>query len=299
MIPAANLLRLGMLDYYTSVGSRTIWDTTLGEASPSTTLGNFHDQSGTSAIFSMVLLANLPQLLVSVAYFLLNALLTVMLGAVEYNNYAQVRKALRVSWPQGGAQRSTYYLSLPYKYSIPLLIVSAVLHWLVSQSLFFVEVIPFDMDGNVSRNDQTITVGHSPVAIIFAIAVGGALFVISMLMGLRRFKSPMPIAGQHSAAISAACHPTASSADGTNHALQPVQWGEVMGTYWDQPAMTFSNRIRGDMGPGEGGGSEYSHQLPLDNEGALSGVGAVEQGFYHCTFTSDDICEPSKGRLYI
>lgn len=65
-------------------------------------------------IISTVLLANIPQLPVSVAYFLYNNLLTNMLLAAEYDDYAMQRKTLRVSWPRG-SQRSTYHLSLPYK----------------------------------------------------------------------------------------------------------------------------------------------------------------------------------------
>lgn len=282
-----------MLDFYSSLGATTIWDTTLGEASPSTTLSSLHRLSGTPAIFSMVLLANVPQLLVSAAYFMLNALLTIMLGAVEYDDYSRDRKPLRVSWPRG-AQRSTYYLSLPYRYSSPLLVASAVLHWLVSQSFFFVEVIPFDINGVPDPHKEIITCGHSPVATIFAIAVGGSLLVVSMLLGLRRFRSPMPLAAQCSAAISAACHPTtASPDDDANHALKPVRWGEIAGVY-SGPTMTFSNRIRGDLYPtGSGNGSEGL--LPDDS----GGVGALDSKLYHCTFTSEDVCEPRKGRVYI
>lgn len=143
-------------------------------------------------VLSMVLLANAPQLLISIAYFMYNALLTCMLIAVEYDDYAIERKHLRVSWPRGD-QRSTYYLSLPYRYSIPLLVASALLHWLVSQSIFFVEIVPFDLHG-VQSAGEVVSCGYSPVAIIFAIVVGSALVLAAVFLGLRRFRSRLPLA---------------------------------------------------------------------------------------------------------
>lgn len=48
---------------------------------------------------------------------------TSMLTAAEWAQFAVTRKALRVSRPRRG-QRSTYWLQLPWKYSLPLLAVS-------------------------------------------------------------------------------------------------------------------------------------------------------------------------------
>jgi hypothetical protein len=57
------------------------------------------------------------------------------------------RKGLRVSENPRGAQRSTYFLQLPYRYAIPLLIVSSAMHWMVSQSLFLVTVLRYQPGG--------------------------------------------------------------------------------------------------------------------------------------------------------
>jgi hypothetical protein len=135
LIPSVIVLRLGILNYNKASKSNNLWDSGLGDASTGTTLAGLSIPGTASGIFSMIFLANVPQILVSLTYFFYNGLLTCMLSAVEYDNYATDQKPLRVSWPRG-AQRSTYYLSLPYRYSVPLLVVSAVLHWLVSQSLF-------------------------------------------------------------------------------------------------------------------------------------------------------------------
>ncbi|KAL4924604.1 uncharacterized protein BDV17DRAFT_295240 [Aspergillus undulatus] len=293
LIPAIYLLRLGILDYNQGYGVKTIWDSGLGEVTGSTLLDGIPVPRGDQSILPMILLANTPQVFVSFAYFVLNTLLTIMLGAVEYDNYARVKKPLRVSWPRR-AQRSTYYLSLPYRYSFPLLSVSAILHWLVSQSLFFVQIIPFDMNGKEDPGEEITTVGHSPVAIIFAIIVGGLLPVVSMLLGLRRFKSSMPLVAQCSAAISAACHPaTSNSSDDADHALMPVQWGEIPGVYESPDPWTFPNRLGGNTAS-----AHESDQRPASLS-SLSDLDAVESGFYHSSFTSGEVYEPTKGRLYI
>ncbi len=225
-----------------------------------------------SKIFGKVLLPNVPHLVVSSGYFMLNSLVTIMVGASEYNSYAKQRKPLRVSSPRG-AQRSTYYLSLPYKYSISMLVVSALLHWLVSQSFFFVQIVASDIDG-VER--KIITCGYSPIGITFTIVLGVLFLFAVLIIGLRRFKSPMPLAGQCSAVISAACHPSTSSVDDdANHALKPVQWGEIPASSW--PSMESSIQS-----------SRFENPF-----------GSEETGVYHCSFTSEEVVDPQKRRNYI
>lgn len=144
-----------------------------------------------------------------------------MLLAAEYNDYAIERKPLRVSWAKG-LQRSTYYLSLPYRYSIPLMISNTILHWLVSQSFFFVEVVLYDMAGNLTT-ERLIACGYSPIALAFAIILGFVMLCTILGLGLKRFETNMPLAVSCSAAISAACHPP----PGDDHALKPLMWGEI------------------------------------------------------------------------
>ncbi|KAL4864910.1 hypothetical protein BDV12DRAFT_158142 [Aspergillus spectabilis] len=309
LIPAIYVLRLGIQDFKRAFGDKTLWEGGLGDPTSGAILSGMDMEATANGIFSMVLLANSPQLLVSIAYFMYNGLLTCMLGAVEYDNYARDRKPLRVSWPRG-EQRSTYYLSLPYRYSLPLLAVSAALHWLVSQSLFFVEIIPYDQNGERDNGNEVVTCGYSPIAIILAIAVASCLLLASILLGLRRFRSQMPLAAQCSAAISAACHPATPSGNGdVDHAVNPVQWGEVPGIYTSPSPLTFSNRVDGDLrssreaDSGTGSGSDDQRQMlvgtSLDDMIDLTWSGAVESGFYHCSFTSEDVFEPRRGRVYI
>jgi len=90
-----------------------------------------------SGFVSAVIWANIWQVIVSFLYFVGNALFTCMHVAEEWNGYATERKTLRVSHPEG-IQRSSYFISLPFKYGIPMMILITTLHWLISQSVFLV-----------------------------------------------------------------------------------------------------------------------------------------------------------------
>ncbi|ODM21052.1 hypothetical protein SI65_04105 [Aspergillus cristatus] len=185
-----------------SIKPTELWKLGFGTITSTAIIRFCDNPSNCSGTIPIALLANIPQIIISVAYFLYNNMLTAMLLAAEYNDYAIERKPLRVSWAKG-LQRSTYYLSLPYRYSIPLMICNTILHWLVSQSFFFVEVVLYDMAGKLTA-ERLIACGYSPIALMVAILLG---FVMVC-----------------SAAISAACHPPPGDND---HALKPVMWGET------------------------------------------------------------------------
>jgi hypothetical protein len=187
--------------------------------------GESEQQLGT---MESILLANTPQLVISLAYFCYNGLITCMLSAAEYSSYGVQRKPLRVTNPVG-LQRSTYWLSIPFRYSVPFLIAFALLHWFVSQSIFYVLVIRYNVTSSSTysiENGATInTCGYSPIAIIFAIGLGSLMVLTLPILGLRRFKSNIPVAGSCSAAISAACHPPMTNKEA---AQKCVMWGEIV-----------------------------------------------------------------------
>ena len=193
---------------------RSLWDIGYGATDPRLLL----DFSAYQVSFApMILLANLPQTIVSFLYLTYNALFTCMLVAKEWNQFAHKRKTLRVADPVG-EQRSTYWLQLPYTYSIPLLIMSSLLHWLVSQTLFFVRI------KDVESDEVITSCGYSPIAIITVISIGVILVLVIVLTGFRRYEKGIPLAGSSSAAISAACHPPEEDVDAR---LLPVMWGDV------------------------------------------------------------------------
>ena len=218
--------------------------------------------TGSSSLLSNTLLANLPQILLSCLYLSYNSLYTCMLSADEWSRFAHQRKCLRVTSPSGpsGLQRSTYYLQLPYIYSIPLLSFSGLLHWLVSQSIFLARVKVNKFDGSEDPDQDISTCGFSCIAIIFTIILGSIMVLAGVLNGFRRFKPGMPLAGSCSSAISAACHALPEDVDA---AVLPAMWGDVSSAWGEVEHCTFLSRsvwlpavIRLNAG-GKGSGSRH------------------------------------------
>ena len=178
---------------------------------------------GTGGILLNVLVANLPQAVLSFLSLNYNGIITCMLVAKEWHGYAKERKPLRVTRPIG-LQRSTYRLQIPYKYGVPLVIVSGILHWLVSLTLFLARVNAYDSDGHKVNEDSLATVGYSPISMITVILLGALLLIFLNLIGFRRYQDGLPLAGTCSAAISAACH---RPEDDIHAASKPVMWGAV------------------------------------------------------------------------
>ncbi|KAL1856850.1 hypothetical protein Daus18300_010613 [Diaporthe australafricana] len=115
-------------------------------------------------LISNVLLANTPQLLTSVFYLSYNGILTMFLVQFEFSNMYKTHKSLRVSEPEG-SQRSSYPISLPFRYGIPLFVSSGVMSWLLSQCLFLARITAYHPDGTVDRAHSFSSAGYSPIAI--------------------------------------------------------------------------------------------------------------------------------------
>ncbi|KAG4430190.1 hypothetical protein IFR05_014332 [Cadophora sp. M221] len=194
-----------------------------------------------SVLLIVIIITNTPQLLFSCLYFLYNALYTSMFSAHEILQYGRRRKPLRVSYPSG-LQRSTYWLQLPMRYSIPLIICSGFMHWLISQSLFLARISFFDSFGQpaniVLSNFQGLAdtniltlPGYSPKALVAAIVVGVVMLAALIGTGLRKYDAAMPLVGNDSWAISAACHWLKDS-DGA--AKLGLRWGAIERTTGDE-----------------------------------------------------------------
>lgn len=181
------------------------------------------DLPGTGGLLIAILVANSPQVLLSFLYLTYNGIFTCMLLADEWAGYAHDRKPLRVTSPSG-SQRSTYRLQLPYKYGVPLLILSGTLHWLVSQSLFIARISAFTSEGVEDPSMSISQIGYSNIAIITVILLGIVVVLLGILNGFRMFQPGMPLAGSCSAAISAACHRPKEDVDATKRSLM---WGVV------------------------------------------------------------------------
>ncbi|CZS86149.1 unnamed protein product [Fusarium graminearum] len=172
-------------------------------------------------IIDFVLMANLPQLLLSITYFIYNNMFTYLCTEKEWNSYGGAFKPLRVSQPKG-QQRSTYRLQLPYRYSIPLMVVSTFMHWFVSNAIYvfvaegdYYELGQLSSDpssyntddsGSGLSKDAYVGVGYSTPTILVLLIATIILPVIPTLLRHRKVKTSMPLSGASSAVITAACH---------------------------------------------------------------------------------------------
>jgi hypothetical protein len=160
-----------------------------------------------------------------------NSLLTAMLAMQEFSRFSHRRRTLRVSSPVG-AQRYTYWLQLPFTFSIPLLATSGVMHWFISQSIFLARVQIIDESGNkmtadtaTDGGDYLFTLpGYSPKAVLCALCLGAAMVIVIFGMGFRKHPGGVPFVANNSMAISASCHPPEGDGDA---AIKPVMWGAV------------------------------------------------------------------------
>ncbi|PUU79607.1 hypothetical protein B9Z19DRAFT_1100738 [Tuber borchii] len=162
-------------------------------------------------ITQAILLANLPQTILSFLYLTYNSLFTCMLVGHEWSLFSHHHRTLRVTSPRPG-QRSTHWLQIPYTYAIPLMTLSGLLHWLTSQSIFLARVDFWEPFGREVIRTMS-TVGYSCITIFFALSLGILALLTAVGMGYKPFSAEITTAGSCSAAISAA--------------WKKVRWGDV------------------------------------------------------------------------
>ena len=199
-------------------------------------------------LFADVITVNTPQILFSTLYFLYNGMFTTMVTAHEWSMFASTRKSLRVSEPKKG-QRSTYWLQLPWKYSLPLLSISILLHWLVSRSLFLVRINVYGWDGSQQTDRDISAAGYSPLAILIVILIVIVSWIVMMVAGWKKVKPGIPVCGTNSVAIAAACH--YAGEEDPNVVQRGLRWGVTDEPDGDKPG--HCSMSDGDVGrPVEG-----------------------------------------------
>ena len=176
-------------------------------------------------VIGVVLLANLPQAVLSFVYLSYNDMVTCMVLSAEFVRHAHEHKGLRVSFPHG-EQRGTYTLSLPLKVSVPLLVASGILHWAMSQSLFLAKVNVLNPFGVVNEDRSFSTLGWSALALLILLIVSGLMVIALVVSGFRRFDEGAPTVGSNSRAMLAASF---TIGDGKAEALKKVRYG-VLGS---------------------------------------------------------------------
>jgi hypothetical protein len=192
----------------------------------------FSDVAGQTFLKDAVLV-NLPQLLFSLLYFAYNGLYTCMVSGHEWGKFGSEKegRTLRVSQPKG-RQRSTYWLSLPWRFSIPLMVASAVMHWLLSRSLFLVKIDVYNYRGVSAPGCYISACGYSTLAIVLVMCMLLVMLVVLGLVGMQRLPTGIPLVGNCSWAISSACHDIAGERDA---ALKPLRWGVLDPGTADKP----------------------------------------------------------------
>ncbi|KAK5424915.1 hypothetical protein LTR83_000506 [Exophiala xenobiotica] len=340
---AAGYLGTGLNSMLGSKSLSSLWAIGFGTVSGRTLVQNSAVASGKAGgagtLIRTALTANIAQLILSLLYFTYNGLFTCMLLANEWDSYAMERKGLRISSTRPrGAQRSKYFLQLPYRFSLPLVLFSLLFHWLVSQSIFVVNITMLDYTGQSfpggSNNiGHLLTLGYSPIAIIFSIALGGCLILGLISFGFVPFKTGMPIAGSCSISISAACHTDGSCAKGDSESIakRKLKWGEIAG-YWTTPgaaearvnltqdltptankkqAVSPAIERGGQQNPPGSGVTEIASLLPSPNAQPKASLDGNEHTARdtsappdedpvvgHCAFSAGPVTMPVQGRLY-
>ena len=183
-----------------------------------------------------VALANCPQLWLSVGYLLWNNQLTRIWGEHEWRSYSGRRKLPRVSY---GAKvpgvRNTRWLQLPYVMTAMLMIVSTTMHWIVSQTMFVVEVENLSglpLVNNTHAPDEIIfAICYSPTA-IFVIAVMSLAAVLGItIYYLIPFRTWMPFMAGSARVVFASCCalPKDLPVDGIMWGDVSDEWGRLAG----------------------------------------------------------------------
>ncbi|KAI1418430.1 hypothetical protein F5Y13DRAFT_176522 [Hypoxylon sp. FL1857] len=165
---------------------------------------------------SGVLLANSPQLLLSFCYLAYNNLFTRLQMAREWSLFSEGYHPLRVTDPKGD-QYSTYRLQLPYKYSIPLILISIFLHWLLSNTIYLFVSTGAGYFGTSSfianaMNDPSlppntaVAVGYSSWSLLGMVITSCVLILVPIALSIKPLPSNIVNIGSNSLALSAACH---------------------------------------------------------------------------------------------
>ncbi|KAH7311514.1 hypothetical protein B0I35DRAFT_514278 [Stachybotrys elegans] len=170
-------------------------------------------------LYGNLILANSPQLVITLVYIFYNHILTTMTLGHEYSRFASTRAPLRVTCPYG-KQHDNRLLQIPYRYILPVMITMIFVHSAVARSFYVVDIKAFDLDGKWT--DSYISCYYSFGPMILALSLTGILLLFLIGLSFRRLDPGIPVAGSCSLAISAASHPSEKE---VHPAALPLQYG--------------------------------------------------------------------------
>jgi uncharacterized membrane-anchored protein YitT (DUF2179 family) len=223
-------------------------------------------------ILALFVLVNIPQVLVSYIYLGLNNIMTTMLVMAEWCGYSAVSerqpKGLRVSSPLPDTeQRSTYFLSLPYRWSIPIMTILTVIHWLVTEVFFLVQVDVHTENSGAPNSIKSIRYMFLSNSTLWFIVLPLGVLSISILVAMSKaktFPASIPLAGCCSASIAAACQPSRVQQDTSGLAKTFPSDLATKALIW----------------------------------GVVERPEEMEFGIGHATFTADDVSPLEEDRMY-
>lgn len=179
-------------------------------------------------VLTAVVIANSFQLTISFLYLFYNTLLTSMLMAHEIALFCETTeptkerdfmrlfrflrrpksgpRRLRTIFPLKG-QEGAYFLTIQFSYAIPLMAIFALLHFLVSRSIFLVQVHIYDNTGALNPSRTISSCGVLVGAMVCSIMVGAVMLLPLYALSCRHLPARTSVMSSCSVAISAACHP--------------------------------------------------------------------------------------------
>ncbi|KAL6915311.1 hypothetical protein FSST1_006806 [Fusarium sambucinum] len=253
----------------------------------------------TTSLLGLTTIANIPQLLLSICYMALNGLVTRMMAEFEWSQYSTRFRSLRVTSPSG-QQRSTYRLQLPYRWSIPILLISVLLHWVYSNCIYvsnynyYDSNLPYDLVGT-SRGLK-----HSTLAILIALVLSSIIAAVPLILSQIRLPGNITLGGSNSKVISAACHCTPrSSSSSAEMSLGLFEPTSLIGRICEDK----ENLLRDDdpVDAKNPIGQEILHGMSLQKLKWGDIAEALhDDGVGHLGFGTEDqeVTAPVEGRLY-
>ena len=188
--------------YTCQLGLTKEWEIGLGNAEPESPI----QATSGDPILGYIMLANMLQLFMSLTYISYNGLFTRIVISSKLIRYASKRSGLRVTCLLDRFQRSSYFLTFSYRFSVPLLILSGFIYWILSQAVFLTELTTILADGTMNKSNTQNYFGYSFIAIAMAFISGSIMILIPLLLGWFRYSLGAPLIESLSLAISAACH---------------------------------------------------------------------------------------------
>ena len=164
----------------------------------------------------VLLIANSPQLWISVCLLIWNTQISQMWMEREWRSYYLRQHLPRVSFDsKEPGTRPTRWLQLPYWLAVLLGTVSVGLHWVTSQTLNVIETVKPD-------GSRSIVLNYSPLAILCTGLASMVLVVILSLLCIVPIRSWMPLMGGSARVVWSYCSHLPSKLPSTG-----IAWGDI------------------------------------------------------------------------